>query len=680
MLLQIHEPGQTPDPHSTGVATPKQGLAIGIDLGTTHSVAAIMEVDVGSGNADNTVHNNTINPGNPGNLGTVRVLATDAAARSPSLMPSVVAYGRDGQVAAVGTAALRLLGQGDYTVIRSVKRLMGRGLADIMPIAGQFAWPLLAASDADAANTAMVQLQLAGGRIITPVEVAADILRALKEEVEEGAGMPVTQAVITVPAYFDDAARSATRDAARLAGLEVLRLLNEPTAAALAYGLDDAEAVDDAATESEAKQGTFLVYDLGGGTFDVSLLKLEGGVFRVLATAGDTQYGGDDLDRLILEHWLAAGQVPQPPADLAILTQLLLAAKSVKEQLGKQEMASLSLASGQAAPLNLSLNRATLSQMASDWLQPSLDLVARVLQDGGVTADQLTGIVLVGGSTRLGSLKQLLHDRFACPLFDSVNPDEVVAVGAARQAHALTQGAAHLLLDVTPLSLGLETMGGVVEKLIHRNSPIPCQASIDYTTYQDGQTAMLIHVVQGEWETVEQCRSLARFTLSGIPPMMAGMAKVQVSFALDADGLLTVTARELTTGVVQEVAVKPSYGLSEDSMAEMLMTSMAGARDDMANRLWRDAVVEAGRLLNLLTRSLAEDGDLLDAEEAAAIAAQQQVVERTMGDAAQDRDALLTATATLEQLVTPFAERRVNRAFTRTIGGQTLESAKQVIG
>ncbi len=660
MLLQIYEPGQTPDPHSAGVAPPKQGLAIGIDLGTTHSVAAILE----RGDAGDS---------------RVRVLATDAAARSPSLMPSVVAYGRDGQVAAVGTAALRFLGQGDYTVIRSVKRLMGRGLADIMPIAGQFAWPLLAAldedeaKDADEANTAMVQLRLAGGRIITPVEVAADILRALKEEVEEGAGMSVTQAVITVPAYFDDAARSATRDAARLAGLEVLRLLNEPTAAALAYGLDDAEAADE-------KQGSFLVYDLGGGTFDVSLLKLEGGVFRVLATAGDTQYGGDDLDRLILEHWLAAGQVPQPPADLATLTQLLLAAKSVKEQLGQQEMASLSLASGQAAPLNLSLNRATLNQLANRWLLPSLDLVARVLQDGGVAAGQLTGIVLVGGSTRLGSLKQLLHDRFACPLFDQLNPDEVVAVGAARQAHALTQGAAHLLLDVTPLSLGLETMGGVVEKLIHRNSPIPCQASIDYTTYQDGQTAMLIHVVQGEWETVEQCRSLARFTLSGIPPMMAGMAKVQVSFALDADGLLTVTARELTTGVVQEVAVKPSYGLSEDSMAEMLMASMAGASDDMANRLWRDAVVEAGRLLNLLTRSLAEDGDLLDAEEAAAITAQQQRVEQALADAAQDRDALLTATATLEQLVTPFAERRVNRAFTRTIGGQTLDAAKQVIG
>lgn len=650
MLLQIHEPGQTPDPHSAGVATPKQGLAIGIDLGTTHSVAAILER---GDNGDSRV----------------RVLATDAAARSPSLMPSVVAYGRDGQVAAVGTAALRFLGQGDYTVIRSVKRLMGRGLADIMPIAGQFAWPLLAAPDEDDTNTAMVQLRLAGGRIITPVEVAADILRALKEEVEEGAGMPVTQAVITVPAYFDDAARSATRDAARLAGLEVLRLLNEPTAAALAYGLDDAEA-------AEEKQGTFLVYDLGGGTFDVSLLKLEGGVFRVLATAGDTQYGGDDLDRLILEHWLAAGQVPQPPADLATLTQLLLAAKSVKEQLGQQEMASVSLKTGQS----VTLNRTTLNQLANRWLQPSLDLVARVLQDGGVAAGQLTGIVLVGGSTRLGSLKQLLHDRFVCPLFDQLNPDEVVAVGAARQAYALTRGADHLLLDVTPLSLGLETMGGVVEKLIHRNSPIPCQASIDYTTYQDGQTAMLIHVVQGEWETVEQCRSLARFTLSGIPPMMAGMAKVQVSFALDADGLLTVTARELTTGVVQEVAVKPSYGLSEDSMAEMLMASMAGASDDMATRLWRDAVVEAGRLLNLLTRSLIEDGDLLDAEEAAAITAQQQRVEATLADAAQERDALLTATATLEQLVTPFAERRVNRAFTRTIGGQTLDAAKQVIG
>jgi molecular chaperone HscA len=638
MLLQIHEPGNASNPVQDAPA-----YAVGIDFGTTHSVIAVQQQDEA-----------------------VRVLEAEPGRErlQANLLPSIAAYREDGRLVAVGQAALFHLNQPGYTVIRSVKRLLGRGLQDIEAVAGQFAWPLVwpdtAPENLDSAPQ-LLRLQVSAEHQITAVEVASDILRALKTVAEDALGQLVTKAVITVPAYFDDAARMATRDAARLAGLEVLRLLNEPTAAALAYGLD------------EGREGVFLVYDLGGGTFDVSLLKLDQGVFRVLATAGDIQYGGDDLDQKIVMHWLAEKLVPAP-TDSEQLNQLLLAARQAKEGVTRHPQAEVTVADRVVV-----LDRATLDQIAEAWLQPSLALVERVLQDAAFADDQLDGIVLVGGSTRLGAVKKLLGERFSCALLDHVNPDEVVAVGAARQAHALTQGASHLLLDVTPLSLGLETMGGVVEKLIHRNSPIPCQASVDYTTYQDGQTAMWIHVVQGEWETVERCRSLARFTLNGIPPMAAGLAKVRVTFALDADGLLTVTAKELTTGVAQEVAVKPSYGLSAEEMVVMLTNSLTDAADDLKTRLWRDALLDARRLLSLLQLAIARDGDLLDADETALIAQQQQTIEQLLQETADQRDSLTAAIRDLERLIEPFAERRVNRSLNQAIGGKTVAAAKEIL-
>jgi molecular chaperone HscA len=438
----------------------------------------------------------------------------------------------------------------------------------------------------------MVRLDVAGRRL-TPVEISADILRALKARAEERTGLPVDRAVITVPAYFDDAARTATRDAARLAGLEVLRLVNEPTAAALAYGLDS------------GAEGLYAIYDLGGGTFDLSLLKLEKGVFQVIATGGDAALGGDDFDHAIAERLLSERGIVAP--DIRAVRAALACARRIKEALSDADRASgiLEIAGERGEHR---LDRAAFEAMIAPAVARTIRICESVIADAGVKPGDIAGVVLVGGSTRVPLVRARVEESFGRPPLADIDPDEVVAVGAALQARALTLGEGTLLLDVTPLSLGIETMGGIVEKVIPRNTPIPVAMAQEFTTYQDGQNGMMFHVVQGERETVDECRSLARFELTGIPPMPAGGARIRVSFALDADGLLTVSAAERTTGTSARIEVKPSYGLGEDEMIDMLRASMIHAVDDMNRRLLIEARVEANRVLAALDSALRVDG------------------------------------------------------------------------
>ena len=624
-LLQISEPGLSPAPH-------QHKLAVGIDLGTTNSLVATVRSGMSTVLHDEHGH---------------------------ALLPSVVRYLQDSII--VGHEAQAAQSLDPVNTIVSVKRFMGRALHDITDRA-HIPYHFVE----NDSSQGILEIKTRAG-LKSPVEISAEILKTLKARAEKALGGELTGAVITVPAYFDDAQRQATKDAARLAGLHVLRLLNEPTAAAVAYGLDN------------AAEGVYVIYDLGGGTFDISILRLSKGVFEVLATNGDSALGGDDFDHRIF-CWVL-DQVRSKTKDFKPLSEedtrlLLTKARQAKEWLTDNHEANIVCKLSNGALVDETLSVAQFVTLTEHLVIKTLSPTRKAMRDAGLSIDEIKGVVLVGGATRMPHIRHAVQAFFKQEPLTNLDPDKVVALGAAIQANVLAgnrSGDELLLLDITPLSLGLETMGGLVEKVIPRNSTLPIARAQDFTTYKDGQTAMAIHVVQGERELVGDCRSLARFELRGIPPMAAGAARIRVTFQVDADGLLSVSAREQTNGVEANITVKPSYGLNEDQITSMLKDSFGAAESDKAARMLREAVVDAQRLIEAIQAALAEDGDtLLSADE------RQQI--QTHIDAllalcqGTDSHAVKQASDALNHATEDFAAKRMDASVQKALAGKNLDS------
>lgn len=612
-LLQISEPGLTAAPH-------QRRLAAGIDLGTTNSLVATVR----SGKAQTLV---------------------DEQLRD--LLPSVVHYQQDG--IDVGWNARHLAALDPVNTISSVKRMMGRSLADIKQ-----RYPNLPYQFQPSEN-GLPMIQTVTG-LVNPVQVSADILKTLAQRAQAALEGELDGVVITVPAYFDDAQRQGTKDAARLAGLHVLRLLNEPTAAAIAYGLDSGQ------------EGVIAVYDLGGGTFDISILRLSRGVFEVLATGGDSALGGDDFDHLLAD-WLREQAGIDSRDDHGIQRQLLDAAIAAKIALSDADSVEVSVAGWQGQ-----ITRAQFESLIATLIKRTLMACRRALKDAGVTADEVLEVVMVGGSTRVPLVREQVGQFFGRMPLTSIDPDKVVAIGAAIQADILVGNKPDsdmLLLDVIPLSLGLETMGGLVEKVIPRNTTIPVARAQEFTTFKDGQSAMMIHVLQGERELVQDCRSLARFTLRGLPPLPAGGAHIRVTFQVDADGLLSVTAMEKSTGVEASIQVKPSYGLSDDEIANMIKDSMANAQSDIGARKLAEQQVEASRVLESLQGALAADAALLSEQESTAIAQAMAALQQQMQGT--DPHAIEAAIKALDAQTQDFAARRMDASIRRALAGHSVD-------